>query len=739
MLAIALIPSLVLLAVGLGISGYLVNQGIQTNQWANNLRATVGPGTSIIGNLQLERWLSLVEVGGGTVDPKQLAAQRAKVNVDVTGIKTGATSMSAITAVAPSANGAANSPWNQLGTVRQDVDAHRISLVNAYNYYDQLLSPIAGYVGAVAGQAPNAAITNAQLTAADLYSAAEDVARANALSFSAAIHGGMDGNEFAEYSRQVGAYQSALASVVPRMTAQEQRQYAAMISSPAWQQLTSVQRTLSAAGPRVPGSSSTVPLSVSQVDWQNDTIQVMAQMLGLFNSHFQYAADLAASNGKATLISALLAGLVIVLAGIAVLIIALRMSNGVVRRLARLRKDTLDLAEQHLPNIVRQLQSGEHVDPPEMPALSHGQDEIGQVADAFNKAQHTAVAAAVQEAKTRQGANSVFLNIAHRSQLVAQRQLSVLDLAERRQEDPQQVQFLFQLDHLATKARRNAENLIILGGKRPARQWRDAIPIRDVVRSAIGETEHFARVKIQRLPAISVTGPAVGDLVHLLAELLDNATAFAPPEARAEVSGNMVGRGAVLEIEDQGLGIPAGARDGLNANLHTPQDYGVMALTSDSRLGLFVVARLAARHGIQVTLTDSIYGGTRAVVLLPAALLENPEDRPEPLEIDAAEPADADTRLMPVWPKAEPAEDRGGLVTQEFAPVLASANGNGGAHNGNGSTTCRRCPAVTGRRISRPNWRARPPRGRTTRPHVSGTRSAPSSVAPGRVGTSHER
>jgi signal transduction histidine kinase len=692
MLAIALIPSLVLLAVGLGISGYLVNQGIHTNRQADDQRAAVGPGTSIIGNLQLERWLSLVKVGGGAVDPKQLAAQRNKVNVDVLGIKTGATSMSAITDVAPSANVSTNSPWNQLPTVRQQIDSSRISLVNAYNYYDELLGPIAGYVGAVAGQAPNAAVTNAQLTAADIYSAAEDVARANALSFSAAIRGGMNGSEFAEYARQVGAYQSALASVVPRMTPREQGQYAAMIASPAWRQLTSVQQALSAAGPRVPGQSSAVPLAVSQVDWQNDTIHVMAQMLGLFNSHFQYAADLAASNGKATLISALIAGLVIVLAGIAVLIVALRMSNGVVRRLTRLRKDTLDMAEQQLPQMVRQLQAGEHVSAPEMPALSHGQDEIGQVADAFNKAQHTAVAAAVQEAQTRQGANTVFLNIAHRSQLVAQRQLSVLDLAERRQEDPQQVQFLFQLDHLATKARRNAENLIILGGKRPARQWRDAIPIRDVVRSAIGETEHFARVKIQRLPEISITGPAVGDLVHLLAELLDNATAFAPPEARAEVSGNMVGRGAVLEIEDQGLGIPPGTRDALNANLHTPPDYGVMALTSDSRLGLFVVARLAARHGIRVSLTDSIYGGTRAVVLLPAALLENADDRLEPLEIDSVldESADVDTRLVPVWPKAEPAEDRGGPSTEQFAPVLASANGhNGNGHNGNGHSNGR--------------------------------------------------
>lgn len=685
MLAIVLIPSLALLLIALGISGYLVAQGVQTYRWADNLRSTGEPGARIVGNLQIERWLSLVQVGGGKVPPAQLAAQRDKVNADIATLTTTTSSMSDLAKLMPTGGNIANTPWVQLPTVRKQVDTGKISLLDTYNYYDQLLGPIASYVGAIAGQAPNAEIANAQLTAGALYAATEDVARANALAFAADIRGGLNGPEFAEYSRQVGAYQTSLASLVPQMTASEQQQYAALIASPAWRQLAAVQNTLSARGPTL----TSAPLGISALDWQNDTLQVTGSMLGLFGSHFQHAVDLASSDGRTTLIRALIAGLVFILIGIAVLIVALRMSNRVVRRLTLLRKDTIDLAEHHLPRIVTQLRGGANVDVGlEMPVLRHGQDEIGQVAEAFNMAQHTAVSAAVMEAKTRQGANEVFLNIAHRSQVVAHRQLKVLDLAEQRQEDPQQVQFLFQLDHLATRARRNAENLIILGGRRPSRQWRDAVPIRDVVRSAIAETEHFARIKIARLPGIAIVGPGVADVVHLLAELLDNATAFAPPDARAEVRGNMVGRGAVIEIEDQGLGIPPEIRETLNASLLTPPDYGVMALTSDSRLGLFVVARLAARHGIRVSLTESAYGGTRAVVLVPTSLIEDaPADRdPAALENEPE---------MPEWPNTEPADTELApvdLAPMDLAPIdpepiteIVKVNGNGhNGHNGNG-------------------------------------------------------
>ena len=169
--------------------------------------------------------------------------------------------------------------------------------------------------------------------------------------------------------------------------------------------------------------------------------------------------------------------------------------------LARLQPIRLELADTRLPQLVSRLREGEQVDvDTEVPPLDHGTDELGQVADAFNKAQHTAVAAAVAEAETRKGVNAVFLNLAHRSQVVVHRQLEVLDKAEYNQEDPEQLELLFQLDNLATRARRNAENLVILGGEQPRRQWRNPVALSEIVRSAAAETEEYARIRITRLP-----------------------------------------------------------------------------------------------------------------------------------------------------------------------------------------------------------------------------------------------
>ncbi|HEV2778365.1 MAG TPA: ATP-binding protein, partial [Actinophytocola sp.] len=275
--------------------------------------------------------------------------------------------------------------------------------------------------------------------------------------------------------------------------------------------------------------------------------------------------------------------------------------------------------------------------------LDFGGDEVGQVADAFNHAQRTAIAAAVREAETRQGVRSVFLNIARRSQTIVHRQLKVLDKAERSVDDPDQLQTLFQLDHLATRSRRNAENLIIMAGEQPGRQWRNPVALRDVVRGAIAETEQYTRVNASQLPEVSIIGAAVGDLVHLLAELIDNGCAFSPRESRVEVRGNVVGRGVVIEIEDQGLGIEPSHMDELNAMLQDPPDFGVMALSDEPRIGMFVVARLAARHGIKISLRDGDYGGTRAVVLVPATRIAEATRRPGPEPVAQPIPSTMDS------------------------------------------------------------------------------------------------
>lgn len=293
------------------------------------------------------------------------------------------------------------------------------------------------------------------------------------------------------------------------------------------------------------------------------------------------------------------------------------------RRFAQLHRDVSDLSDRAVPGIVRRLLAGERVDlDAEIPWLRGGSDEIGQLALAFNRAERTAIAATLQESETRRGARNVFLNIAHRNQVIVHRQLAALDRAERSENDPDQLELLFQLDHLATRSRRNAENLIILNGGKPGRQWRKPVPLHRIVDAAIAETEHYTRVDAVRIPETSVVGSVVADLAHLLAELVDNATAFSPPHTRVEVRGDPVAKGVAVRVEDQGLGLDPEYLDQINATMRTPPDFGRMALSGDSRLGVFVVAQLAARHEMKVTLQESAYGGTSAVVLIPAALID---------------------------------------------------------------------------------------------------------------------
>jgi len=302
------------------------------------------------------------------------------------------------------------------------------------------------------------------------------------------------------------------------------------------------------------------------------------------------------------------------------LLVAVRVGRSLVRRLGGLRGSALEIAYHRLPDVVRRLRRGEEVPTTDTTtALEFGGDEIGQVAHAFNDVQRTAVESAVQEATLRKGLNEVFLNIARRSQTLLHRQLTLLDRMERRTTDPDELEDLFRVDHLATRMRRHAEDLVILAGAVPGRGWRQPVPLVDVIRGAVSEVEDYARVKILGVPDAALSGRAVTDVIHLLAELLENATSYSPPHTRVQVTGELVPNGFAVEIEDRGLGMTLDEIERANARLRHPPDFDP---ANSARLGLFVVALLAARLGVRVTLRQSPYGGVAAVVLIPPDLVE---------------------------------------------------------------------------------------------------------------------
>ncbi|MGV9243838.1 nitrate- and nitrite sensing domain-containing protein [Streptomyces sp. NPDC003710] len=319
------------------------------------------------------------------------------------------------------------------------------------------------------------------------------------------------------------------------------------------------------------------------------------------------------------ILKAAVAGVLGLVALLISLIMSVRIGRGLVRDLRRLRLDAHEASGVRLPGLMRRLSAGEQVDiETEVPRLEYGQNEIGEVGQALNTLQRAAVEAAVKQAELRAGVSEVFVNLARRSQVLLHKQLTLLDTMERRTEDTEELADLFRLDHLTTRMRRHAEGLVILSGAAPSRQWRKPVQLMDVVRAAVAEVEDYERIEVRRLPRVAVTGPAVADLTHLVAELLENATVFSPPHTAVQVIGERVANGFTLEIHDRGLGMSAEAL--LDANLRlaeTPE----FELSDTDRLGLFVVSRLARRQNVRVSLQPSPYGGTTAVVLIPDALL----------------------------------------------------------------------------------------------------------------------
>jgi len=365
------------------------------------------------------------------------------------------------------------------------------------------------------------------------------------------------------------------------------------------------------------------PRDISAATWQS-TLDTTLQQLSTIDARAaaqsqaearSYALDVISRQG--------IVGAVGLFALLLSLLVSIRIGRSLVRQLVGLRDSAFDLAGERLPDVMRRLRAGERVDlATEVPLVAagdtRGRDEIAQVARAFNAVQRAAVEAAVDQAELRRGVSAVFVNLARRSQALLSRQLTLLDEMERRAEQPDELADLFRLDHLTTRMRRHAEGLIILSGAAPGRSWRRPVRILDVVRAAVGEVEDYARVRVHRMPPVAVVGGAVSDVVHLLAELVENATAFSPPRTQVRIQGEEVANGFVLEIDDRGLGMGEEALAAANERLASSGEFD---LSDTDRLGLFVISRLSGRHGIQVSLRRSPYGGTAAVVLLPPALL----------------------------------------------------------------------------------------------------------------------
>ncbi|MFD3642177.1 sensor histidine kinase [Streptomyces griseus] len=333
------------------------------------------------------------------------------------------------------------------------------------------------------------------------------------------------------------------------------------------------------------------------------------------------AVDEAASISSDAKTDAIVNGLVVVIALLAAFVLAGLMARQMSRSMRQLRTAAFGIAEQRLPSLVDQLSRTDpgRVDTRVQPIPITTQDEIGEVARAFDQVHREAVRLAAEQAMLRGNVNAIFTNLSRRNQSLIEGQLTLITDLENNEADPDQLESLFKLDHLATRMRRNGENLLVLAGEEPGRRWNQPVPLVDVLRAASSEVESYERIQLTGVPESEIHGQAVTDLVHLLAELLENATTFSSPQTKVKVTATRLPDGRVMvEIHDKGIGLTAEDFADINHKLANPPTVDAAV---SQRMGLFVVGRLADRHGIRVQLRPSgEQAGTTSLVMLPDAI-----------------------------------------------------------------------------------------------------------------------
>ncbi len=502
---------------------------------------------------------------------------------------------------------------SSLGAVRSAVAARAITRQRVLDAYTGVITDCENALKALILRETNAPLVAQGLALVQMGESENMLLQEDALlesdmaarSFSAA-----DRHKFAEF---VGARRALLASALPNLNANDRYFYARDVDPQMSAALTSVEDAV------IADTHAAGPPPVQPASWGTNVAAVSG---GFSRAGMQAANDLtgrAKPVARAIYLRLILAGGLGLLAVIASILVSLLIGRGLIRQLAELRRSALRLAAERLPRVVERLRAGEEVDiSAEAPPIEPSPDEIGQVSQALNTVQRTAIEATVDQARLRRGISDVFRNLARRSQSLLHRQLTLLDAMERRATDPDELGDLYRIDHLTTRMRRHAEGLIILSGAAPGRAWRNPVRLVDVLRAAVAEIEDYTRVTVATLTQAALTGPAVADVIHMIAELVENATIFSPPNTPVRLTGDIVGKGFAVEIEDRGLGLSEEKLAEIANRLANPPEFD---LSDSDQLGLFVAGRLAKRHGIKISLRPNPYGGTTAIVLIPHELV----------------------------------------------------------------------------------------------------------------------
>ncbi|NNN38226.1 HAMP domain-containing protein, partial [Streptomyces sp. S3(2020)] len=621
LILLALVPSVTLTALWGVTTTQMFTEGLRLRGQTELSRSTGAMGTDATLALQRERSLSAALLASPRGSRAALDAQREQTDRAVNKL------VGQSDAIAKAPSRISDRLYSVLGSVgsleyyRDQVDDP--TDINPAQVLDQYSSIIDDQVHAFQelSQVDDGDLTSQAGPLVALEHAAELVSQEDARLTLAWPTGHLTEQEWIGFAQLVNTQRWLVEDqIVPQLSGSAKTETERILQSPEWRTLSDIEDQVLAA--RTGASDGKVALPDVQKKWTAALDEVAAAYTRLIQDQTSGLLDRSADKADSLLLTAasLSAG------GLLGLLLCVGMSWRITRSLSRrlhgLREATLSLAEERLPDVVSRLERGEKVDADlAAPPLDYGGDELGAVARAFNKAQRTAVHTAIELADTRRGFQKVILGIARQSQNLVNLQLTKLDALERRHTDPEVLKGLYELDSTASQLRRYEENLVVISGERPGRSWQEPVALIDILRSAVGEVAEYQRVEVHTEEDVYLAPPAVADVIHLLAELIDNATVYSPAPAPVTVQASSVAKGLAVEVEDRGLGMSEEDYASLNAQLAVPPKFDVVALADDLRLGMFVIGRLTTRHGITVTLRPSPYGGTTAIVLLPQEIV----------------------------------------------------------------------------------------------------------------------
>jgi HAMP domain-containing protein len=600
-----------------------IGTNLATKVQAEHLRQEAAFATTLsrlVHELQDERDLTAGWVSGGRAEDgrRDVEIQQARVNRALEAFRNDAQALEDDGSPFYDKVQTARAKVGRLAEVRgRAVDNTATSAQQVLDSYSELIGDLLAADFEIARNADNHTMTRNVAAFVAMARLGEAASQERGFLHAVTAAGKFAPGQYQQLSELVGAQSSWRSQFNAAATPEQHQALDRILQRADSEQAAQLRDDLVGTAPSQPAAAPSQPTTVPPADWYRASTARVELLRGIEDDlagdvDAAAAAVQAGGSRRALIYTIILTGLLWLTVGLVLL-----MARSMVQPLRTLTDTANEVADHRLPGVVEQLQRAK--DPRELdvvpePVPVTSSDEIGQVSAAFNSVHSTAIQVATEQAALRRSISDMFLNLARRSQTLIDRQLELMDDLERNETDPEALENLFRLDHLATRMRRNSEDLIVLSGEAPPRRWSQPMPLLEVVRAAVAEVEDYNRVELLPIDeSMGLAGQAVSDVVHLLAELIENATSFSPPGTKVQIAGQAISSGYVLEIEDRGLDPP------------------VVDFALSRMLGLYVVARLAQRYTIKVQLRHSWYGGITALVLLPPSLtVQAPV--PEPLE-----------------------------------------------------------------------------------------------------------